>query len=316
MKNILVTVMFMVLPSLSLNLMASDKYFYDSERCTAGAGYRLGERLIEVEEIFQTLLDVSGIKGSYYLCPVVNPESVYAKNALIADGGVVFVGQYINYDSEFIKHIKRDTGHWGVAAVVAHELAHHLLGHTFDGHGSLPPKELKADFLAGKLLQRSGASFDNAIFLAQQPFMITNGRSLTHPDRPERIDAFGNGWHSGCQDHPTHQCPSQSHQIKQVRDDKSYTETTGYLRLSNLAQKYKGRAISSDDCYLYADVSVEQTERNKQEQCGFLQDAYEGSRWSSDNAGQYHWCMSVSAYATEKEADFREKKLKECLLEK
>lgn len=288
---------------------ANSKYFYNSAECSRLDEIR-GQRLIKVEETFQNLLEYSGLKGNYYLCPIKSNRKAYATNANSIEGNIIIKGQYIAYNSTFIKDLQRKTGYWGVAGVLAHELAHHILGHTRNGHGSRPDTELEADYIAGMLMELSGASLANSATLPSQPFLANGGR--THPDGPDRIRAFKNGWYKGCEKKPTAQCPNYKHTLKNFVDDPNYKETAGFLRLLNQAEQLKGRKITSSYCHLYTNVSIRQAQRNKRFKCGYLVDAYKGSRWSTNRNKQYAWCMKISAYATEKETLFREKKLKSC----
>lgn len=290
-------------------VFADSKYYYDSRQCS-----KLHEtpssRLVEVEEIFQNLLEYSGLKGKFYLCPVAFTSKAFATNAFSLEGKVSIVGQFIGYDSGFINNLKKQTGYWGVTGVLAHELAHHILGHTHDGLGSQPKKELEADFIAGMLMELSGASLSNSMLLPSQPFLADGG--LTHPDGKDRVIAFKKGWYKGCEKRPTPQCPNYRRKANRIIDNPYYKETNGYLKLLKLASYYKGRNVSKKYCHLYASVSVRQANRNKSFKCGYLIDAYEGSRWSLNRKRQFNWCLRMSAYATEKEAVFRENKLMQC----
>jgi hypothetical protein len=60
---------------------------------------------------------------------------------------------------------------------------------------------------------------------------------------------------------------------------------------------------------------VQQTKRSLQYQCGFNVGSY-ASPWSKTYAPQSDWCMKGSAYATSKEAKFRETKLASCVARK
>lgn len=304
---------FMLLMSFWISTPTSAKstYAYDAEKCEH-IQVIPGKRLTETEEIFEDLLEISGETGDFYLCPLSKQDGAFASNRLSTDGNVIFEDQYIGYNSDFIQNIEQYIGYWGLAGILAHELAHHLLGHTRQQTGSHPATELEADYLAGKLMQHSGASLDNTLALPKQPFMADGGS--THPDGPDRIEAFRSGWYDGCAEYPTPQCPNGGRQQTQVDDDPSYAETEGYLTFISYANELKGRGITAEYCQQYVDLSIRQTQRNEQANCGYLIDSNDRSRWSKRAEGQYEWCINASAYASEKEAMHREEKLKECLV--
>ena len=89
-----------------------------------------------------------------------------------------------------------DQGAWGVwplRAVVAHEVAHHALGHT----GPVPrgidrlSLELDADAMAGYVLHDLGATRHEAQILWRN---FDHEASETHPAQPDRLAAVARGW--------------------------------------------------------------------------------------------------------------------------
>jgi len=154
---------------LSLSLLqpqlaaANDKYFYDAAQCNK-LGLIPGKRLIEVEEMFQSILEYSGLRGTYYLCPTQYFSEAFAFDPASMENRVSVRGQYIGYDSTFMQNMRnRKVGYWAVYGILAHELAHHKLGHTATGRGSQPGTELRADRMAGEMMQMSGASLADTI---------------------------------------------------------------------------------------------------------------------------------------------------------
>ena len=80
---------------------------------------------------------------------------------------------------------------WEIYAILAHEIGHHLQGHTLLGLGSRPPVELEADEYAGFALGALGASQDDAQALWQG---FSEQGSATHPPRHQRLAAVERGW--------------------------------------------------------------------------------------------------------------------------
>jgi hypothetical protein len=80
---------------------------------------------------------------------------------------------------------------WQLYAVMAHEVGHHLQGHTIMAGGSRPPIELKADEYAGFTLAALGASLDQSLALWRG---FGEQGSATHPPRHQRLAAVQRGW--------------------------------------------------------------------------------------------------------------------------
>ncbi|MEP6847047.1 MAG: hypothetical protein ABI861_13635, partial [Panacibacter sp.] len=74
----------------------------------------------------------------------------------------------------------------------AHEIGHHLSGHTLLQGGSRPDLELEADRFSGYILYKMGATLDDAQ-IAIKIFSSDNSSS-THPAKKSRLVAITNGW--------------------------------------------------------------------------------------------------------------------------
>ena len=101
--------------------------------------------------------------------------------------------RYILYNPDFISWLNNTTNDkWAAIAILAHEIGHHLNGHTIRKTGSKPSLELEADEFAGFVLHKLGASLEQSqevmIYIAK------NKASKTHPARYSRMLAIQNGW--------------------------------------------------------------------------------------------------------------------------
>lgn len=108
------------------------------------------------------------------------------------------VGQdrFIQFDRAFLEAYQKKTKNpWFTLGVVAHEIGHHLNGHSLDGIGSRPNKELEADAFAGFVLQRLGCPLKQA--QAVFSFLNETEGPPTHPIRKERYAAIKRGWDKG-----------------------------------------------------------------------------------------------------------------------
>jgi len=107
---------------------------------------------------------------------------------------VVYGGRrYILYNPNFINTLVRQSGNdWSAISVLAHEVGHHLEGHTTSGQGSSPAIELEADEFSGYALRRMGASLEDAQ-VAMRMIASTRG-TATHPGKANRLAAIEKGW--------------------------------------------------------------------------------------------------------------------------
>ncbi len=101
--------------------------------------------------------------------------------------------RYILYNPDYIRWVTHLTlDKWSAMALLAHEVGHHLNGHTLKKSGSKPELELEADEFAGFILYKSGATLGQA----QEVMMhiATNEQTRTHPSKSARLRAVQNGW--------------------------------------------------------------------------------------------------------------------------
>ncbi|MAD15535.1 MAG: hypothetical protein CL579_05565 [Alteromonadaceae bacterium] len=130
------------------------------------------------------IIDASGLSPNF----VVRANSVPNAAAMVRGSQ-----RYIEYNPNFIRQLKQAGGtNWAVYSVLAHEVGHHLQGHTLDGQGSRPNIELEADEYSGFILARMGATKEEA-FVAMEKFG-SDIRSSTHPAKSERLTAISKGY--------------------------------------------------------------------------------------------------------------------------
>jgi hypothetical protein len=115
----------------------------------------------------------------------------------------------IAFNRSFLSMVGRATGDnpWAPISIMAHEIGHHLSGHTIMPGGSQPPIELEADKFSGFVLYRMGASLSDAQH-AMSALVPAELRSRTHPARNARLDAIGQGWREACEQHAGTACPA------------------------------------------------------------------------------------------------------------
>lgn len=101
--------------------------------------------------------------------------------------------RYIAYNPDFIRRLKHKTNtDWAAVSVVAHEIGHHLSGHTMGNQKSNPGDELAADKFSGFILHQMGATLDEAqAALASINYTYD---SLLYPPKNARLSAIEGGW--------------------------------------------------------------------------------------------------------------------------
>ena len=153
----------------------------------------------EANEALDKILSVIGASKNFTLTPCDNIFNALA---------VTYKGErYILYDGEFMKNISELTNDWSSTFILAHEVGHHINGHTRDfllasilDDNSLAKErqeELEADKFAGFVLAKLGASLNQTI--AAVDLITTNDDDTysTHPSKNKRIEAIREGYSGG-----------------------------------------------------------------------------------------------------------------------
>jgi len=100
--------------------------------------------------------------------------------------------RYIAYNPNFITKLKDKTKtNWAAVSVLAHEIGHHLSGHTLLKE-STPGNELIADKFSGFILFEMGAKLNEAMAA-----LSTIGHEMdttNHPPKEARMAAIKEGW--------------------------------------------------------------------------------------------------------------------------
>jgi hypothetical protein len=138
----------------------------------------------EGKQIIQNILDAVGRSANFEI-RTANIQNA----AAVAYGGK----RYVLYNPNFINALDRKTGtQWASISVLAHEVGHHLKGHTISGQGSHPTIELEADEFSGYALRKMGASLEDA--QATMKLIASENASSTHPGKSSRLSSIENGW--------------------------------------------------------------------------------------------------------------------------
>ena len=101
----------------------------------------------------------------------------------------------IRYDNDFLERTDQMARtKWASISIMAHEIGHHICGHTQDNIGSTPSKELEADKFSGIVMASLGATLEQA--KAAMNAVSSEQASSTHPGKRDRLSAIALGWQS------------------------------------------------------------------------------------------------------------------------
>ena len=149
----------------------------------------------QVGPLIQWIQDYSGVQANL---EVYSGEVLNAAAVLFRDGkserslrrAIVYHPQFRDYLSKRTK-VRGQPTPWPVASVFAHEVGHHLAGHTLRS-ANQRHFELQADWFSGYILGRMGSTL-TGVQQTFRTFWLPEG-SPTHPSSPDRLAAVSDGW--------------------------------------------------------------------------------------------------------------------------
>ena len=151
----------------------------------------------EAENALDKILNTIGASKNFILVPCSKTNNA----AATAYKGI----RYILYDKEFMQLISSRTNNWSSLAILAHEVGHHINGHSLDillyTGGAVETKslerkrqqELEADEFAGFVMARLGASINDALSFTNI-FTEKDDTYSTHPSKSKRVNAVIKGF--------------------------------------------------------------------------------------------------------------------------
>lgn len=137
------------------------------------------------ENVVRNIMSVIGLHANFEL---------RASSDIPTAAAVIRKGKrYILYNPNFMNKINGASGsNWAAISILAHEIGHHLNGHTLDNIGSKPGTELEADEFSGFVLQKMGASLSDA--QAAMALIASHKGSHSHPPKNQRLTAIAAGF--------------------------------------------------------------------------------------------------------------------------
>jgi hypothetical protein len=168
-----------------------------SAQKVTGCGYIVPPRQIrlqnnfkstyEATQVVNTMKDVIKWQANFQLKEQNGIQNAYA---------TIISGQrWIVYDNLFLEDIDAYAKtKWASISIMAHELGHHYYNHVVSGKGSTVPTEIEADAFSGYVMQKQGATLEQA--LAAMSAIGTNKETATHPAKADRLKAITRGWNA------------------------------------------------------------------------------------------------------------------------
>jgi hypothetical protein len=146
------------------------------------------------EQVVAEIMKYTGLPQNFDVIEGQVPNAA----AVIVLGPDKLPRRVIAYNRGFMDQVRQATRNndWAPVSIMAHEIGHHLSGHTITPGGSQPPTELEADKFSGFVLYKMGSSLADAKKALETLVPESDGR--THPGRRKRVAAIQDGWTQAC----------------------------------------------------------------------------------------------------------------------
>ena len=198
MKN---TILIIILSFIFLNTTFSQSKIKVGKTCSYN-GLKIPEFVYtfssdkDADNALTLIVDASGLSKNFKLLAGDVPN---ACATISIDPKTNQIERYIIYNQTFMNNISKHNNYWASISILAHEIGHHLNGHSLLTGGSRPNLELEADKFSGFILSKLGATLDEAETAVNT---LPEAGSLTHPPRSARLAAVANGYLSNNKNNP------------------------------------------------------------------------------------------------------------------
>ena len=145
----------------------------------------------EADDALAKILSVVGASKRFIVAPCENINNALA---VIEDDM-----RYILYDPEFINSISETSNYWSNMSILAHEVGHHINGHTLGASISAYEskiQELEADEFSGFVMQKIGATLNEATDAIASISPSGDDTYSSHPNKERRIKAITKGYNN------------------------------------------------------------------------------------------------------------------------
>ncbi|MBK5214285.1 MAG: hypothetical protein JJE55_11570 [Flavobacteriaceae bacterium] len=182
----------------------------------------------EATVVVDNILDKVGLFRNFLIEECDNINNALAVTMPLEGGSI---DRYILYDEAFFTRVSASTGtDWGLTSILAHEVGHHLNGHTLKVGGSNHKVELQADEFSGFVLARMGCSLADAQSAVSK--LLPDEASATHPAKQDRLNAIEVGWNRG---------NGKTIVVKKIEENEKPTEITAEQVIANYLDAIGGQ---------------------------------------------------------------------------
>lgn len=146
---------------------------------------------IDADNSLAKILSVVGASKRFIIAPCENINNALA----VVDNGI----RYILYDPEFLNSISNNSKYWGNMSILAHEVGHHINGHTLSNSLSAYEnklQELEADEFSGFVMHKLGATLEQATETIAAIAEDGDDSYSSHPNKERRILAITKGYNN------------------------------------------------------------------------------------------------------------------------
>jgi len=179
-----------IISTKALSQPADDEFHIvcQMQHAAMGTGIKkLRKPPLEAKRIIEWISNAIGVRPEFEIL-----EADFSRGG-IAAAATRGTRRYVIYDKKWFT-FEKNTVAWYSVFILAHEIGHHIHGHT---HGFKPSRhqgELDSDRFGGWIVARLGGRLDQA--LSFMPYLSEAG-SISHPPRGKRIEATIAGWRAG-----------------------------------------------------------------------------------------------------------------------
>ena len=181
----------------------------------------------EAQSILNMILSASGLSSNFKLVAGDVPN---AAAVILLNPSTKEPERYIIYNQTFMYNIEKRINYWASVSILAHEIGHHLNGHSLMPGGSRPSLELEADKFSGFVLATLGANLMETQAAINN--LVSEEGSLTHPPKSARLAAIANGWYES---------------TSSKKNKSNINQSNGNLFSLSIGQLYEGGIIISLD---------------------------------------------------------------------
>ncbi|HET9054132.1 MAG TPA: hypothetical protein VFM90_08170, partial [Cyclobacteriaceae bacterium] len=175
----------------------------------------------------------SGLKQNFYVMECPNTDNCFAATR---NGERLIV-----YDAHFFQRLNSVTKtDWAALSILAHEIGHHLQGHTIKSGGSDHNRELEADEFSGFVMYQMGATLLEAQSAINS--VTTEYATSSHPPRTIRLKAIETGYNNARELYPG-LAAAEPVAVKEVKTgciEGNCTEGRGIAINSKTFDRYEG----------------------------------------------------------------------------